>query len=132
MWGHYADHFRGFCLEYTFDETKSDELVKVVYPKDNRRPTGNWPDDQLEFIKEAARYKAKGWKYEKEYRLVFKADRQYYKRPAEAEITGIIFGTYCKTEDKETINLLLDDPGLRRQRVDCKPENFDLCFEEDS
>ena len=132
LWGHYADHFRGFCLEYTFDEAEADELVEVVYPEDNRRPMANWPKDRLEFIKEAARFKANGWKYEKEYRLVFETGGRYYNRPAEAEITGIIFGTFCKPEDKKTINRLIDDPGLRRQRVDCIPESFDLIFEEDS
>ncbi len=129
LWGHYADHFRGFCLEYTFDEAKSDELVDVVYPKDNRRPTGNWPEDRLEFIKQVARYKANGWDYEYETRVVFETGGQYYERPA---ITGIIFGTFCKPWHKKLISRLIDDPGLRPERVYCKPDSFDLVFEEDS
>ena len=129
MWGHYADHFRGFCLEYTFADAKLDKLVEVQYPEDNRRPTGNWPDDQLEFIKQVARYKANGWDYENEYRLVFETGGQYYKRP---EITAIIFGTFCKPCHKKTINRLIGDSRLPRQRVYCKPDSFDLEFEHDS
>ena len=87
MWGHYADHFRGFCLEYTFDDAKLGELIKVEYPEDNRRPVSDLPEDQLAFIKEAARYKARNWHYEGEHRLVFQSGGQYYDRPAEAEIT---------------------------------------------
>jgi len=131
MWGHYADGFRGFCLQYTFDDDKLDELVRVKYPKCNRRPTRDWPEDQLAFIKEAARYKAKDWRYEKEYRLVFQSGGRYYARPAEAEITGIIFGTLCEPEDKKTISRLIE-PGLQRWRVNRKPNSYDLIIEEDS
>ena len=129
MWGHYADHFRGFCIEYTFDDAKLDKLVKVRYPKSNRRPTGNWPDDQLEFIKEAARYKAKDWCYEHEYRLVFKCGEQYYDLPAEAEMTGIIFGLHCESDDRTTIMELLG-PDAQPRHLKMIPNTFDLKIED--
>ena len=129
MWGHYADHFRGFCLEYTFDDKKFDELVKVKYRPDKRPPLSGWPENQLAFAKEAARYKAKDWCYEHEYRSVFECGDKYYPRPA--TITGVIFGTRCKEEDKTTINELLDTE-VQRRRLILDRKSYALKIEEDN
>lgn len=130
MWGHYADHFKGFCIEYTFNDCKSNELVEVKYPKDNRFPTGDWPDDQHKYIKRVARYKARNWKYEKEYRLIFDEGNRSYDISGKAQITSIIFGSRCEPNDQETIEKLIED-DVRRWKIETpNPGSFDIILRE--
>lgn len=95
MWAHYADNFKGFCIEYDFNQKiieKSDDLINlypVFYSK-------NLPDlsDSLISYDEGKDYvdlnfifvsliKESDWNYEKEWRYVcHKNNGDYIKLPS--------------------------------------------------
>lgn len=123
MWAHYADQFRGFCLEYTFDDKSLSDLVWIDYIAPDEKMTIACGDDEIALIKGAARQKACDWKYEKECRLVYESGDRYYTRPS--DITGVIFGLRCELEDRKTIMKLLG-PDARPKHLKMIPNCFGL------
>jgi len=97
MWSHYANHHRGFCIEYELDSLGASDffrknLYPVLYSKDfyDLRPFmegltgGSRQEFKLMLPLLAMLHKFEGWGYEKEWRLVsetevIEADRN---RPA--------------------------------------------------
>ena len=128
MWAHYADQFRGYCLEFAFDDSSFADLVSVDYDPNNENPTIDGTEDPMSLIKGVARQKAYDWKYEEEYRWVVQDGDRYYERPA--PITGVILGSRCKPEDKTTIKELLG-PEVHHRHVIMVPKSFNFTIEDD-
>ena len=94
LWSHYADHHKGFCIEYDCREgTKLRELAhKVRYhdevPKlsagDFAGPKKSDALDALWLTKSTA------WSYEKEWRVMMNVGDKEYQDPS--NITSVIFG----------------------------------------
>ena len=68
MWAHYADNFKGVCLEFDFSEVQSisNVLSKVTYS--NNIPTIN--SVNLDEIKKAMTMKRIAWTNEREWRML--------------------------------------------------------------
>lgn len=94
MWSHYANNHKGFCIEYElvnisppnhrryslYPVTYSDEIFDATnyycdYSKNN---TPNYT-----YLVQAGLYKAKDWKYEEEWRLLFPFDMIQNDQPFE-------------------------------------------------
>ncbi len=117
MWSHYADHHRGFCLEFSNelsqpfavrrkpeDRDKQPEVLapfKVKY--DEEYPVLNCIRDQpMAMAKKAIFRKAKSWEYEKEWRMVDINGQGSLQFPSQC-LTGVIFGCKMSEEHKELI-----------------------------
>ena len=105
MWGHYADSLRGFCLEYTFSSEEPAKEIEVVYR--SKIPKLNQTLDGDALMRDAAKYKKDDWKYEKEYRLVYRQGDAYHNRPA--LITSIIFGDLMRESERNAVRFLLPE-----------------------
>lgn len=101
MWSHYADHHKGFCIEFQRDDSEYNFLshfmcrpvsYKEKYPNLNRI---------LDTFEINLYTKAIDWRYESEWRLVFKEGGRLFQVPA--SITGIIFGLRLSDENKSRI-----------------------------
>ncbi len=101
MWSHYADNYKGFCAEYSFEKLQYDintsrinEYQKFLYNKIVKVKYVNEKAVEIDYdilsklnveslgensyirscIKRALREKEKQWKYENEYRLILHKD----------------------------------------------------------
>jgi Protein of unknown function (DUF2971) len=74
MWSHYADHHKGFCIEY--DCGDNSELKKIANPVKYAEEIPSLSavdvsgDTKFNFLNVALFTKASQWKYEEEWRLV--------------------------------------------------------------
>lgn len=124
MWSHYADNHRGVCLTYSFPESffyeNAEQIIgtdKVDYGID---PLSNWfvevapslssfEEFGTSLIKKVLTVKAKPWDYEKEVRIIRRAegthvlDKRYLKQ--------VCFGLRTSQSDITLVQTLLDDCG---------------------
>jgi len=103
MWGNYADNQQGMCVEYDKDIGIFTHAEKVTYSNDVFTIRINKPSQltELDMMKAGAGClynKHRQWKYEKEWRIIFKPSESF-QYPPEA-ITGIYFGLRISEEDK--------------------------------
>lgn len=125
MWSHYADYHKGFCLEFHREDHMHNFLDHfmcrpVIYEREY--PNLNRTLDHWEINLYT---KAIDWKYEAEWRLVFKKGGQLYPNPS--PLTGIIFG--LKMPEEHKINLLDTIPnkkGITFYQAERKPGSFAL------
>jgi hypothetical protein len=126
MWSHYGDHHKGFCIEFLRSpENDLGELEKTrpvtyncVYPTPD--PTEEKCYDELFFTK------AKGWAYEKEWRML-NDEKGDVLLPLPGAITAIIFGLKMPSQHRATIkNILAKNPEIKYQRAEKVPKQFKL------
>jgi hypothetical protein len=80
LWSHYGDQHKGICIGYSLDRNPRPNPQKVVYGKSRSVTTSTLVKAFLNESKEAMEHldqeiflrKAKGWSYEKEWRLIDK------------------------------------------------------------
>ncbi len=109
MWSHYANHHRGFCVEYDF--TASSKLKEFAYKV-------QYSDDMpslsaADFVgpkKEATTdalwlTKASCWAYEREWRVMMTNGDRAYNAPS--RIKSIIFGARMPETDRMMIETAL-------------------------
>lgn len=112
MWSHYADSHKGICIEYDFSEClRTDCQPMPVYYSD-ARPKFPWQvaiEQTQEVQREATIHfinalltKDEAWSYEKEWRLLIKAEPNVDKIPA-PPIKCIYLGALCPDEQAEEI-----------------------------
>lgn len=108
MWGHYADKFTGFCLEFDTNDQLFSNAKKVDYsdeiPKINLEKTfaSNNKDDLLKLFCT----KSKHWEYEKEWRCIHDSAGTAYTYKTES-LTGVYFGPNIDKNLLEIICLIL-------------------------
>lgn len=134
MWSHYADCHRGIVLGLDFNELPSDWTVKlhrVTYSGKRVEMSLKWMPGTIEhknFINAMATTKNSAWKYEDEYRLLFKLGG-LTTRPLSNGTTGfftafpaetireVILGCRCTPETERDLRAALDSPHLKHVAV---------------
>ena len=106
MWGHYASNHKGICIEFDSTIGVFKHAVKVEYTRTIHNVNVNSKDKLTEdfFMNAVSKCMFKKyaeWKYEKEWRIIFRANMTF-KYPVEA-ITGIYFGLRTTDEDTELV-----------------------------
>lgn len=105
MWSHYADEHRGFCLEFK-TENPFFERVRLIKKENYRkdRPCLNLIEHlNPEDIEDALLTKAKGWKYEHEWRIIdHEKGPGVQTYPPEA-LSGVILGCRILPENRQRI-----------------------------
>jgi hypothetical protein len=128
MWSHYANHHKGFCIVFV---RKNDNILGDIAKTHQVEYDCNYPEaypfdkngnyDRSIFNKMLFT-KAKDWKYEKEWRLVY--DEGNKEEPLPSDISSIIFGLRMSEGHKATIrNILADQPNIQYQQaieVECQ------------
>ena len=102
MWSHYANHHRGFCIEYSLKEgTLLEQEVSIVkYKQDMASLTLSdlGPDKARDTVEILWRTKAACWKYEKEWRALAPEGNKSY--PTRSTVLSIIFGQRMPLNDR--------------------------------
>lgn len=115
LWAYYCHDYHGVCLCFRTDNTFS-VIEPVSYPErlDEDDVVRNPSNSQVyEIIKESLLRKQAGWKYEREWRMIFQPELNHKgleikKAPSfleydENELVGIIFGDKLTESEQETI-----------------------------
>jgi hypothetical protein len=101
MWSHYADNYKGVCLE--FDLTKSPELHDKIYPVEYNNAT--LEINSVEELPDALFRKRKVWSYEDEWRMLTNVNgEKYFNKEA---LTAIYFGCNVKKATIDNIREVL-------------------------
>ena len=96
MWAHYALNYNGICIDFNVDDSFKD-LREVQYTNRRYRPIVRAGldeiDNQLErtIVNRNFFTKSKNWKYEGEYRIVRKQEKEYLEFKKES-VSSVIFG----------------------------------------
>lgn len=109
MWSHYADSYKGFCIEYDFSGLK-DTLIPfpILYSETRPLVPGNlWIDRNQESLAQATidlilglLTKDKMWEYENEWRVLIPASNP---PDIKIPITAVYLGENISKENKEIL-----------------------------
>lgn len=135
MWSHYANHHKGYCLEYNFNKLENMDLLKRVispikYDNNLFNVTNFFTNDDSIMRMLWGFYpsliKSKDWEYEREWRLIFphgflpKGTITYpIPKP-----TGIYLGTKMISEDKKNLVQKSKELGIQISEMKLDSENF--------
>jgi hypothetical protein len=138
LWSHYGDQHQGLCIGYTTNRNPVPQPRKVVYGGGRSINTSILFDAFLnqdinatsDVDRDVLLRKAKGWKYESEWRLIGEQGLQ----PSPLNLSEVIFGLRCdpsvihsvikalENRDNEVkfyrMNWVRNSFSLRRSRVD--------------
>ena len=108
MWSHYADHHKGFCLEFDTKEDPFSNVCKVNYvtefPEVN--PLFVFEKNDIDIYVELLRTKFIDWSYEREWRIIGPSagtKRKYLSKALKA----VYFGTKIDSQEMETISKIV-------------------------
>ena len=132
FWAHYADSYRGFCVEYDATVSPIADVLRVHYSNKYPEVELNLPDG-TEGLKLLFLTKSKEWEYEKEFRTILvPRDNRDGISPILPKncIKNIYFGVRMKDKYKKLILQLLEkgpfNPGIWQATL--APSEFRLQF----
>lgn len=108
MWSHYADDQKGFCIVFSDDlrwvNDSEAQLMEVQYQNDLpeiliQNQYGIVAD---KILLELISIKGTGWRNEKEWRIVFKRNKEFFGIPT-GTVKCIICGCYMTEKDKNML-----------------------------
>lgn len=131
MWSHYAEYHKGFCIEYTIDETSPLQTMAKPVKYTHEYPSlsvKNLPAGVTENFLDVCLYtKAKQWSYEKEWRAIMDVGGKLYEAPA--PVSAIIFGARMPEAHKRDIyEILRHTPGIEFREAFLLENTFGLGF----
>ena len=116
MWSHYADHHKGFCVEY--DSGPGTDLRELAHQV---RYSNTLPSLSLENFAPSRREdaldtmwltKAAYWKYEKEWRVMMPKGNRNYNAPS--RVRSVTFGVRMSESDRVLVQQSLrHEEGIR-------------------
>ena len=111
MWSHYADHHKGFCIQFVRSpENKLGDIEMtrpVSYSCEYPSPDPYIESGMEKIYDELFFTKAKGWEYEKEWRML--NEEGDIELPLPGDISSIIFGLNMPEPQRKTIRNILSD-----------------------
>lgn len=139
MWSHYADSHKGFCLVYDISEIDANNMIRknlysVIY-NENKFDIGYYLNRALEpkypFIASLC-WKSKEWSYENEYRIVLPCSEVNCKPQLYNFIKPIqiFLGSNINKEDKDKIENLGIDRGIKVNQMSCNAQKYSLISRE--
>lgn len=105
MWAHYGDSHRGICLEFEVARSSIFSRAKPVKYATTFPVLNGFTQSDDELRDGSVLSKSRHWRYEKEWRIVFKGIRSYPFPPE--LLTGVIFGCQASEETKTEVKRLL-------------------------
>ena len=112
MWSHYADHHRGFMLEFRYKKIENNYRnlpMPVIYSNEYPRLTVPWnlkyirQDKELlaEFVVKQLLIKSEIWRYEKEFRV--STTNSLFKKYDPNTLASVILGSQISDSDEKAI-----------------------------
>jgi hypothetical protein len=117
MWSHYANNHKGMVLEFDIAEDFETFKYALKIEYSEEYPTYNFLDKNENEFKGLLLRKAKGWEYEKEWRIVRTGGAFTYQTFKPKALTSIIFG--CRAEPKFIYSII---EILNEREKNCLPK----------
>lgn len=127
MWSHYADHHRGFCIEYDCREgTKLRELAHKVRYEDSlpRLTAADFaPPNSEKTLDVLWLTKSTSWSYEQEWRVMMAKGNKDYQAPS--SLVSVIFGARMPESDRVMVaQALRHQPNIEFKEAILKEGEF--------
>jgi len=111
MWSHYADCHRGFCIQFVRSSENGlgniEKTRPVAYSCEYPSPDPYSENGMEKIYDELFFTKAKGWEYEKEWRMLTEeGDKEF---PLPGDISAMIFGLNMLEPQRNTIKNIFSD-----------------------
>ena len=120
MWSHYADCHRGLCFGFSAHEQNSlfSEAERVAY-SDAFPVVDFFTSTPEERARAAFLTKAKGWSYEREWRVIHVGEGSGYHSIGDSALVQVIMGSEISRQDEDTVRALLGNrtAGVQLQRA---------------
>lgn len=129
LWSHYANHHRGFCVQYDCSEgTLLRELAHAVQYEDSvpsLTAADFAPPNNKEAVDALWLTKAKCWAYEEEWRVKMNEGNKSYQAPS--AIIAVIFGVRMPEHDRIMIaDALRHQPEIEFKEAKLKEGKFEI------
>ena len=136
MWGHYADHHRGVCLEFNARTRDFSSATEVNY-------NANYPTYRLDADKDLSPFftKSADWAYEEEYRLVAQEASEALGSGtlmthddgmfqfSEVALVSVIIGSSATDTTRREITDLARGSGTLVRTATRLPHRYELTFD---
>ncbi|WP_213305999.1 DUF2971 domain-containing protein [Paraburkholderia sacchari] len=123
MWSHYADYHKGFCVEYSLQNTTSvDYLARFMYPVIYSEHPFDATESALRvgadtfnnlYLNKAGLIKSMDWAYEREWRLIFAngifKSEQAYNVPTPK---AVYLGSHISQENQDEVIGICEGKGI--------------------
>ena len=133
MWSHYADIYKGFCLEFDTNYEPFNKIEKVVYSKEMPRlnPLELLNNQGHKNILDLFKLKSEHWTYEKEWRVFHQKVNTPFCYQSKA-LTGVYIGPNMERELIEIICLILQgqNDDVKFYQGKKSQDEFKVIFEE--
>ena len=126
MWSHYADHHKGFCIEFLRSPGNDLGNIDMTRPATYScvYPAPDFTDEK--FYDDLFFTKAKGWEYEREWRMLNDKGGDILE-PLSVPITAVIIGLRMPCQHRATIkNILSKNPEIKYRKTEKVPKEFRL------
>ena len=131
MWSHYADGHKGICMVFDTSSYVDNEIgkhilrpvdydLKILEPNFNSEVS---EDEMQRAVEEAMLRKAKFWDYEKEWRLLVAGEPGNFSYYPIMKLKGIYLGSKISKEDKELIEKIAADKGIKGTTHETRLDN---------
>jgi Protein of unknown function (DUF2971) len=135
MWGHYADHHRGVCLEFDVRTPDFSLAIQVDY-------NASYPNFSLADDNDLSPFhtKSSDWAYEQEYRLIAQEESEAL-RPgtlmthdgffqfSECALVSVIIGASASDDTRREVSELARGSGLLVRTATRVPHRYELTFD---
>lgn len=123
MWAHYADSYKGICVEY--DLTDLSDVVGYLAPVqyETTFPEVDYLNDNITAIQQMILTKSKNWKYEREIRALRDNGSENIVPISKAAIKSVIIGPKMQTDTalyRKLMSIIPKSAQLLRCEVDMK------------
>jgi Protein of unknown function (DUF2971) len=135
MWGHYADHHRGVCLEFDVQTPDFSLAIQVDY-------NAAYPNFSLADDNDLSPFhtKSSDWAYEQEYRLIAQEEnealrpgtlmtRDGFFQFSECALVSIIIGASAGDDTRREVRELARSSGLLVRTATRVPHRYELTFD---
>jgi hypothetical protein len=129
MWAHYADHYRGICISYSFTRLLADlsddvSFVRMYYNEmvPLLRHSREEPENVAKMV---LSYKNYRWLYEREWRMFAPLGKAKYDD--NSCVTRVLLGSRIASDKRKTIIRTMESLGIATSEM--KIEKYSITFE---
>lgn len=116
MWAHYADSFKGICVEYSTEELPFSKIDPVYYSDEVAKldPVRLLSPESVDEVRRQYLTKSCAWKYEREWRIVVLEGKQaWHVKPG--IVKAIYFGPLMKPS---LMKIVMDISSMADKKID--------------
>lgn len=133
MWAHYANEYRGLCIEYDFKITQDPEKIHQSFPVSYSKNIPDFSEKDMlnkgSFVKKICGIKSECWSYEKELRLIMEKGTGSFVYD-KSLLKAVYFGVRFDENYKNDIFRALKDTNTKFYQMVMDEGKYSFSYEE--